>query len=59
MLVFSRKPGEEGDPTKLGEVRESALRTSCNAFFPHLPVAFRNGSLLLPLEKREKTLGES
>jgi len=23
--------------------------------FPHLPVAFRNGSLLLPLKEREKT----
>ena len=23
--------------------------------FPHLPIAFRNGSLLLPLKEREKT----
>jgi hypothetical protein len=54
-IVLSRAAGEEGAPTELGEVRDSRCRTHLVRAFPHLPVAFRNGSLLLPLKKRETT----
>ena len=53
-IILSRNAGEEGDPAKLGKVRGSRLQTNMPAS-PHLPVACRNGALLLPLKKREKT----
>jgi len=46
-LVLSRAAGEEGE----GEGKRSP---AC-VVSPHLPAAFRNGSLLLPLKEREKT----
>jgi len=51
--VLSRKAGEEGAPAQPGEVRG---RKSRRLTPPHLPVAYRNGALLLPLKEREKTL---
>jgi hypothetical protein len=56
LIVLSCEAGEEGAPTKLGEVRESRLWTTCGARFPSSPRCLAsNGSLLFPLKKREKT----
>jgi len=48
-LVLSRQAGEEGAPTKSGEVR--GRMHGLTLIYPLL----RNGALLLPLKKREKT----
>ena len=57
--VLSRSAAEEGDPAKLGEVRDHGAGQGLRGHPLISPLRVATGSLLLPQKEREKTFGGS